>query len=70
MFGVGIDGGREDASGNAECAADESEEDGLGKELDPDVASRGAQGAAQPDFGSSLQDGDDHDVGHPDCTDQ
>ena len=55
-----------DASG----AADESEEDGFGEELDPDVTFGGAQGAAQPDLGSSFEDGDDHDVGHPDRADE
>ena len=34
-----------------------------------DVALRGAERAAQPDLGASFEDGDDHDVGHPDGAD-
>ena len=44
--------------------------DGFGEELDADVALGGAEGAAQPDLGAAFEDGDDHDVGHPDRPDQ
>ncbi len=43
---------------------------GFGEELDADVALGGAEGSAKPDFGASFEDRDDHDVGHPDRSDQ
>ena len=51
-------------------AADKSEKDGFGEELDADVASGGPKRAAQPDLGAALEDRDDHDVGHPDRPDE
>jgi hypothetical protein len=51
-------GAEEDAGGGGQ-----GEQDGLGQELDADVALGGAEGAAQADFGASFEDGDDHDVG-------
>ena len=60
----------EGACSDADGATDEGEEDGLGEELDADVASGGPEGAAQPDLGSAFEDRDDHDVGHPDRSDE
>ena len=57
-------------SSDADGAADEGEQDGLSEELDADVAFGGAERAPQSDLGSSFEDGDDHDVGHPDRPDQ
>ena len=34
------------------------------------MAPGGAEGAAQPDLGAAFEDGDDHDVGHPDRADE
>ena len=59
-----------DAEPDADGAADEGEEDGFGEELDPDVAFGGPEGAAQSDLGAAFEDGDDHDVGHPDRADE
>ncbi len=50
--------------------AGQGEEDGLGEELDADMAFGRAQGAAQPDLRAAFQHGDDHDVGHADRADQ
>ena len=60
----------EGAGSDADGAADEGEQDGFGEELDADVAFGGAEGAAQPDLGASFEDRDDHDVGHPDRSDE
>ena len=67
---VGVDGRGERTRPDADGAADEGEEYGLGEELGPDVASGGAEGSAQPDLGPAFEHGDDHDVGHPDRADQ
>jgi hypothetical protein len=64
VFGVGVDGGREGAYSDADCAAEKDEEDGFGEELDADVSFGGAECAAEADFGATFEDGDDHDVGH------
>src|SRR6266487_4186826 len=60
-----VDRGGGDAEGDADGASGEGEQDGLGQELDTNVASGGAQGAAQADFGAALEYRDNHDVGHP-----
>src|SRR5215469_5342846 len=69
-LGRGVDGGGQRADGDAGGAVEEAEQDGLGQELDADVAFGGAEGAAQPYLGAAFEDGDDHDVGHPDGADQ
>jgi hypothetical protein len=63
---AGVDGGGRGADGDADRAAGQGQHDGLGQELDADVAFGGAEGAAQPDLGAAFEDGDDHDVGHAD----
>src|SRR5260370_28753227 len=67
---VGVDGGGGGADGDSRGAAGQGQQDGLGQELDADLAAGGAQRPAQPDLGAAFQDGDDHDVGHPDRADQ
>jgi hypothetical protein len=47
---VRVDGGGGRAGDDSGDAAGECEQDGLGQELDADLAPGGAQGAAQPDF--------------------
>ena len=69
-LGVGVDHGGEHAQSDADGAPQEGQEDGFGKELDADMALGGSEGAAQPDLASSFQDGDDHDVGHADGSDE
>ena len=39
----------------------------LGEELDQDLPSGGAEGAAQADLGAAFEYGDDHGVGHADA---
>jgi hypothetical protein len=46
------------------------QEQGLGEELHADVASGGAEGAAQADLGAAFQHRDDHDVGDADPADE
>ena len=60
----------EHAGANADGPAEEGEQDGLGEELDADVAFGGAEGAAQPDLAAAFEDGDDHDVGDADGADE
>ena len=67
---VGVDGGGGGAGDVPGGPAGQGQQDGLGQELDPDLAFRGAQRAAQPDFLAALQHRDDHDVGHADRADQ
>jgi hypothetical protein len=42
----------------------------LEQELPRDVTGAGPEGLAQADLAGPLADGDEHDVGHPDATDQ
>jgi hypothetical protein len=62
-----------DRGGGAGCDADyaagQGQKDGLGQELGADLASGGAERAAQPDLGAALEDGNDHDIGHHDGAD-
>ena len=44
VLGGGVDGGGGRAGADPDGAAEEGQQDGLGEELDPDVASGGAQG--------------------------
>src|SRR6266536_2413678 len=60
---AGVDGGGCGTGGDPGAAAGQREQDGLGQELDADVAFGGAQRPAQPDLGPAFEDGDDHDVG-------
>jgi hypothetical protein len=69
-FGVGIDGCGRHTDGDPGRAAGQGEQDGLGQELDADVALGGTQGPAEPDLAAAFEDGDDHDVGHPDGADE
>jgi hypothetical protein len=46
--------------------AEARQQDGLAEELDADVSPGGTQSPAKADVGASLQDSDDHGVGHPD----
>jgi hypothetical protein len=57
VFGVGGDDGGRGAEGDAEDAAEQSEENGFGEELGADVRFGGAEGAAQADFGAAFEDG-------------
>ena len=66
----GVDDGGRGAEGDADGAAEESEQDGLGEELGADVAFGGPEGAAQSDLGAAFEDGDDHDVGDADRADE
>src|SRR5262249_53861175 len=66
----GVDGGGVRPGAGPGRAAKEGEQDGLGQELGADVAFGSAQRAAQPDLGAAFEDGDDHDVGHPDGADE
>jgi len=50
-------------------AADEGEQDRLGEELRPDLGLGRAEGAAEADLGAAFEDGDDHDVGDADGSD-
>jgi hypothetical protein len=70
MFGMGVDGGGEGARADANCAPEKGEEDGFGEELDADVSFGGTESATESNLGAALQDGDDHDVGHSDRTDE
>jgi len=66
--GVGGGGGR--AGDDSGGGAGQGQQDRLGQELGADLASGGAQRAAQPDLRAAFQHRDDHDVGHPDRADQ
>jgi hypothetical protein len=55
--------GAEDRSGGA---TGERKEGGFGDELGSDVGGCGAEGAAESDFATSFQNGDDHEVVDPD----
>jgi hypothetical protein len=61
------DRGTEQHSG---ASAERGQQQRLRQELDPDLPTRGAQRAAQPDFGAALEHGDHHGVGYPDPADQ
>ncbi len=66
--GIGDDGGgAEEDTGHA---AGQGQQGGLGEELGADLAAGGAEGAAQADFLTAFQHGDDHDVGDTDGTDE
>ena len=67
---LGEDDGRQDPQQDAGDAADGREDQRFRDELNHDVAARRAERAPQPDLGSPLQDGDDHDVGDADATDE
>jgi len=51
-----------DTGEEADAAADEGDDGGLGEELAADVASGGAEGFADADLAGALGDGDEHDV--------
>jgi len=69
VFGGGVDGRGQGACSYTGCSPDEHEEYGFREELNSDVASGSPEGASESDLGSSFEDGDDHDVGHPDRAD-
>src|SRR5215472_12795704 len=52
---AGVDGGGGRAGDDADDAAGQRQHDGLGQELDADLASGGAQRPAQPDLGAALE---------------
>jgi hypothetical protein len=55
---VGVDSRGCGTEGDADGAAEESEQDGFGEELGADVALGGAERAAQSDLGAAFQDGE------------
>jgi len=67
---AGVSGGGGRAGDDADDAAGQGQQDGLGQELSADLAAGGAQRPAQPDLRAAFQHRDDHDVGHPDRADQ
>ncbi len=58
------------AAGDTDDTAEQGEQDRLGEELRADMASGGAQRAAQADLGAAFEDRDDHDVGDAYRTDK
>src|SRR5206468_12560238 len=55
VFEVGVDDRGDGTGGDAGGAAEEGEEDRLGKELSSDLAFGGAEAAAEADLGAALE---------------
>jgi hypothetical protein len=65
-----VSGGGGDADDDAAAAANGGQQECFGEELQPDVAAGGAQGAAESDLGTSLEDSDHHGIGNADTPDE
>src|ERR1700719_3716201 len=59
-----------ESNNNAEDAADEGDENGLGKELEADLAFGGADRFADADLANAGADGGQHDIHDADAADQ